>query len=161
MQIQATQKYIHIAPRKLRLVVDAVKSLPPQTAINHLDAINNRASQALSKVILQAMANAANNHNLNTDTLKFHTLKVDQAFIMKRWQAVSRGRPHSIQKKTSHLTVVLTPLSSTQTDSVPAPRTSPAPISTPASKSSPQTTATKKSTSKPSSKPKKSTTKAT
>jgi len=107
MLIKATQKYIRITPRKIRLVVDRVKHLRPKQAIEELSFIRKRAALPLTKVIKQAMANAIKNANVSEDSLQFENITIGGGPILKRWRAVSRGRAHPIKKRTSHITVIL------------------------------------------------------
>lgn len=107
MDIKAEQKYIRMTPRKLRLVANAVKKLPVDEALVYLKFINKRAAQPILKVFEQAVANAKNNHQLTEDSLKIKSLEIEKGSIYKRWQPVSRGRAHSILKRTSHIRLVL------------------------------------------------------
>jgi len=107
MNIKAEQKYIRMTPRKLRLVVNAVKSLPVGEAMTYLGFIHKRAAQPILKVFKQALANAKNNHQLDEVNLKIKSLEIKKGPIYKRWQPVSRGRAHSILKRTSHIELVL------------------------------------------------------
>lgn len=110
MKIVAEQKYIRVSPRKLRLIADVVRSLKPQQALEHLDFINKAASEHLAKVIKQALANANHNFNLNENQVKFSEIQVNEGPTFKRWRAVSRGRAHSILKRSSHVRVVVEPV---------------------------------------------------
>lgn len=107
MEVKAEAKYIRISPRKVRLVVDAIKGLSPQRALEHLRFIKKRAAQPLMKVIKSAMANAKKNFGLKVEDLKFKEIQVGEGPTLKRWRAVSRGRAHPIMKRTSHIKVVL------------------------------------------------------
>lgn len=112
MKITAEQKYIRMSARKLRLVVDAVKHLSPQAALKQLEFMNKRATTPVSKVIKQAVANATNNFRLNPQQLKISEVLVNEGSTYKRWRPVSRGRAHSILKRTSHVKVILETVSS-------------------------------------------------
>lgn len=107
MEVKAEAKYIRISPRKVRLVVDAIKGLTPQKAVSYLKFVNKRAAAPLSKLIKSAIANAQNNFSLKPEDLKFKEIQVGEGPTLKRWQAVSRGRAHPIMKRTSHIKVVL------------------------------------------------------
>ena len=107
MIITATQKYIRQTPRKLRLVVNAVKDLPLEQAVRQLSVIERRASLVVMKVLKQAVANAVNNHGLAVADLGIKSITVNEGPRYKRFQAVSRGRAHSILKTTSHVKVEL------------------------------------------------------
>lgn len=107
MLIKAEQKYIRISPRKMRLVVNAIKNLSPGQAVEQLKFVNKSAAIPLLKTIKQAIANGVNNFKLNKEDLKFAKIEILKGATYKRWQPVSRGRAHSILKRTSHIRVVL------------------------------------------------------
>jgi large subunit ribosomal protein L22 len=105
--IKAEQKYIRMTPRKLRLVTDAIKKLTPQQAIENLPFLRKRASGPILKTLKQAVANAQNNLKIPVDDLKFAKIEILEGPTYKRWRAVSRGRAHSIFKRTSHIRIIL------------------------------------------------------
>ncbi len=107
MQFIATQKNIRQTPRKIRLVANQVKDLPLDQALRQLAVIQRRSTLVLLKTIKQAMANAKNNHGIAVSDLAIDQVLVMEGPRFKRWQAVSRGRAHSLVKRTSHLRVVL------------------------------------------------------
>ena len=107
MKITATQKQIRQTPRKMRLVANQVKDLPLEQAMRQLAVINRRASLSILKVVKQAIANAMNNHRLPFESLVLSSIQVTPGSVYKRWRAVSRGRAHSIMKRTSHIRVEL------------------------------------------------------
>lgn len=107
MIITAKQTYTRQAPRKIRLVANAVKSLPLTEAFQQLGVMQREASIVVLKVLRQAVANATHNHNLQAADLVIKTIMVDSGSNYKRFNPVSRGRAHAILKKTSHVTVQL------------------------------------------------------
>lgn len=107
MEVRAYQKYIRVSPRKLRLVADAVRNMPPNQALTNLKFMNKRAAVPLAKIFKQAISNAQNNLNLKEADLKTKELLVEEGPTLKRWRAVSRGRAHQIMKRTSHLKLIL------------------------------------------------------
>lgn len=108
MLIKAEQKFVSTSPRKLRLVVDAVRKIrKPQEALAYLEHMNERAAKTVSKVIKQAIANATNNANLPIDSLIIGEIQVGDGPTYKRGRPVSRGRFHPIMKRTSHVRVIL------------------------------------------------------
>ena len=107
MKITATQKQIRQTPRKMRLVANQVKNLSLEQAMRQLAVINRRASLNILKVIKQAIASAMNNHRLSFESLTLASIQVTPGPVLKRWRAVSRGRAHSIMKRTSHVRVEL------------------------------------------------------
>lgn len=107
MLVKAQQKYIRVSPRKVRLVVDGIRGLTPQQALQELAFLRKRAAVVVGKTIKQAIANARHNANLSEESLRFAAIEVGEGPRFKRWRAVSRGRAHQILKRTSHLTVLL------------------------------------------------------
>lgn len=108
MLIKAEQKYLRTSPRKLRLVADMVREIgSPKTALEYLAHINKRAALPLEKVLKQAMANAKNNAGIKEDELKIKEIIVNEGPFYKRFRPVSRGRAHSIKKRTSHIRIIL------------------------------------------------------
>lgn len=107
MKVTAEQKYIRMSPRKVRLVAAGLRGLHPQDAIKELDYMTRRAALPVSKVIKQATANAINNLKLNPQSLRIAEILVNEGATYKRWRPVSRGRAHSIFKRTSHIKVIL------------------------------------------------------
>ncbi len=107
MIIQATQRYVRQSPQKVTLVANAVKDLPLQKAIDQLGVIEKKATTVILKVLRQAIANATNNLGIPAEELELHTIHVSEGPRYKRWRAVSRGRAHSIIKRTCHVRVEL------------------------------------------------------
>jgi len=107
MEVRAYQKMVRLSPRKLQLVADSVRHLPPQQALTSLRFMNKHGAVFLAKVLKQALSNATNNHNLAAATLKIKHIYIEAGPTLKRWQAVSRGRGHEILKRTSHIKVIL------------------------------------------------------
>lgn len=100
----ATQKFLRMSPRKLRLVVDAVKKMTPSEALVVLPFSGKRAAEPLSKVIKTAVANAVQG-GANAETLVFAEIQIGQGPTLKRGRPVSRGQWHPIRKHMSHIRV--------------------------------------------------------
>ena len=107
MLIKAERKYIRTSPRKIRLVADLVRHMTINEAITTLTHLRKRAATAMLKTLKQAQANAVNNHNLSKESLQIQSIEVNEGATYKRWNPVSRGRAHSILKRTSHIRVIL------------------------------------------------------
>lgn len=107
MEVTAIAKNIRISPKKVKLVVDQIKNKKPAEAVKILEFTNKRSTPAIKKVIMSAIANAKNNHNLDEGSLLFKQISVNKGLTFKRYRPVSRGRAHHILKRASHLTVVL------------------------------------------------------
>lgn len=107
MQVTAAVTNVRTSPRKLRLVADLVRPLQLDQALATLKHLRKRAAPVLLKVLRQAQANAVNNFNLAKDKLRIKTVEINGGTVNKRWQAVSKGRGHSIKKRTSNIKIVL------------------------------------------------------
>ena len=109
VSVRAQAKYIRCAPRKARLVVDHIRGKSVGDARAILGATPRAASRDVLKLLDSAVANAENNHELVADDLRITDVRVDEGPTLKRWRARARGRATRIDKKTSHLSVALTP----------------------------------------------------
>lgn len=107
MIIKAEQRNTRQTSRKVRLVADVVKKMSIVDAINQLAVINRKSSLLVLKVLRQAIANATNNFNLVLGDLEIDNIVVNDGPALKRWRAVSRGRAHTILKRTCHVRVDL------------------------------------------------------
>ena len=106
-QVQAKLRYLRVAPRKVRLVVDQVRGLPVQAAIDLMTFTKKSAARDISKLLRSAVANADRKGGIDLDNLIVKSIFVDQGPIIRRSMARARGSASRINKKTSHITVVL------------------------------------------------------
>jgi len=107
MPITAKLNYLRIAPRKVRLVADLIRGKSVEEAQTILNFVRKRATKPLLKLLKQALANAHHNFQLAKDTLYISEIRVDEGPKLKRWRPRARGQASEIQKKTSHVTLVL------------------------------------------------------
>ena len=107
MEARAIAKYVRIAPRKVRRVVDLVRGKYVDEALAVLKFVPNRAAKQVGKVVSSAAANAENNLGADRELLKISLAFVDQGPTMKRIQPRAMGRAYRILKRTSHITVVV------------------------------------------------------
>lgn len=107
MQVQAKLKYASISAQKVRLVADQIRGLTAEKAMEFLRFNTKKASGVVKKVLDSAIANAE--HNLGADIDELHVAKVfvDDGPTSKRFRARARGRVNYIQKRSSHITVVV------------------------------------------------------
>ena len=107
MEAKATAKYVRISPRKVKIVCDLIrgKSVPQATAI--LMATPKAASEVLVKVLKSAAANAENNHQMDHEKLYVSETYANPGPIIKRMMPRAQGRGYRINKRTSHITVVV------------------------------------------------------
>ncbi len=107
MQITAQLNYLRIAPRKVRLVARALKGLPVARAEHQLNFIVKRSSGPLGKLLKSAVSNAENNFGLVKDNLFIKELIVNQGVTLKRSMPRAMGQAGLIEKKSSHIKIVL------------------------------------------------------
>jgi large subunit ribosomal protein L22 len=107
--VRASARYVRVAPRKARLVADQVRGLTVPEARTLLEFSPRGASRDIAKLIASAAANAENNHELVADDLQIAEIQIDEGPTLKRWRARARGRATRIEKRTSHVSVALTP----------------------------------------------------
>ena len=103
----AQLNYLRIAPRKVRLVADLVQGLPVNEAEAQLLLMRKRSAPAILKLLRSAVANAKNNQKLEEEKLYIESLMVDGGPMLKRYLPRARGSASPIQKKMSHVTIVL------------------------------------------------------
>ncbi len=108
MEAKAVAKYIRIAPRKVRVVMDLIRGKSVAEAFAILKFTPKAGADVIEKVLKSAVANAENNFDMNVDNLYVSTAYVDQGPTLKRIHPRSRGQAFSILKRTSHVTVVVT-----------------------------------------------------
>ena len=104
---RAVAKYVRISPFKVRIVLDIIRGRSYTEAVAILKNTPKAACEPLLKVIDSAAANAEHNLGMNKADLYVAEAFADQGPILKRIQPVSKGRAHRINKRTSHITVVL------------------------------------------------------
>ena len=107
MESMAVAKYVRMAPRKVRLVMDMVRGKPVDEALQTLGLVRKAASPVIARVIRSALANAENNFGMNTEGFVIKKACVDEGPTMKRFMPRAMGRATAIRKRTSHITVVL------------------------------------------------------
>ncbi|RLC38325.1 50S ribosomal protein L22 [Candidatus Falkowbacteria bacterium] len=107
MEVKATVKYIKISPRKVRLVVDVIRGLKVDKALDQLNFLNKKAVRPIEKLINSAVANAENNFELEKDNLFIKEIKVNEGPTLHRWKPRARGRATPIRKRTSHICLAL------------------------------------------------------
>lgn len=106
-QAMAKTRNIRVSPQKLNLVAATIRGKKVETALADLSFSQKRVSQHVKKTLESAIANAENNHGLDTDALVVSEAFVGKALVMKRFRARARGRGARILKPFSHLTIVV------------------------------------------------------
>jgi ribosomal protein L22 len=106
--VNASARFVRVAPRKARLVADQVRGLPLEDARALLRFSNRGAAQDIRKLIESAAANAEANHDLVADDLFIKDIHVDEGPTLRRYRPRALGRATRINKRTSHINVALT-----------------------------------------------------
>ena len=140
----ASARYVRITPMKARRVVDLVRGVPVEQALSILEFAPQAAAETVHKVLRSAVANAETTEGLDTHDLVVSVAHVDVGPTMKRWRPRAQGRATRINKRTSHITLVVQPASSL----APA-----APEPKPAKKATAKKAPAKKTTSKKAAEP--------
>ncbi|MDR1065543.1 MAG: 50S ribosomal protein L22 [Oscillospiraceae bacterium] len=107
MEAKAHLKYARIAPRKVKIVCDLIRGKDAGMAAALLGATPKAASPLLLKLLKSAVANAENNHNMDPEKLYVSETYANPGPILKRMMPRAQGRGARINKRTSHITVVV------------------------------------------------------
>ena len=115
--VRAQAKYVRSSPRKSRLVCDGIRGKTVAEARSILAFHPRAVAEAWSKLLESAVANAENNHDLVGEDLKILAVFADAGPTIKRFRPRAMGRATRIRKRTSHLTIQLTPIASSASGS--------------------------------------------
>jgi large subunit ribosomal protein L22 len=107
MAVKAQAKYVRVAPRKAREVVDLIRGKSVADARATLFFANRGAAPVVKKVLDSAVANAEHNEALDAADLYVKEARVDEGPTLKRWQFRAMGRVNRIRKRTSHITIAV------------------------------------------------------
>lgn len=107
MQAKAMAKQVRIAPRKVRLVIDLIRGKDVGEAIAILRHTPKAASPVVEKVLNSAIANAEHNYEMEPNNLVISEAYVNEGVTLKRFRPRAQGRASRINKRTSHITVIV------------------------------------------------------
>lgn len=107
MEARASARYVRISPYKARQVIDEIRGKNLYEALALLRVTRRKAADLIYKVVQSAAANAEHNYEMDRDKLYVAEAYVDGGPILKRWRPRAQGRAYPIQRRTSHITVVL------------------------------------------------------
>jgi len=107
MEAKAIAKNIRISADKTRLVVDLIRGKNIEQAISILNNMNKKAAREVKNVLTSAIANAENNHSMQKDKLYVSKAYVNEGPVIKRMIMDSRGHVGRNDRRTSHITVVV------------------------------------------------------
>ena len=106
-EAKAVLRMLRISPQKLNLLAQLIRGKKVEKALAELEFSHKRISGQVKKVLESAIANAENNHGLDTDALVVAEAYVGNSLVMKRFTARGRGRSSRIEKPFAHLTIVV------------------------------------------------------
>jgi large subunit ribosomal protein L22 len=112
---RATARYVRMSPTKVRRVVDLIRGMPATDATAIVKFDEHAASEPVGKVLASAIANAEHLSHVRNARLDPEDLVISEAFVddgptMKRFRPRAQGRAYRIRKRTSHITIVVTPV---------------------------------------------------
>jgi ribosomal protein L22 len=107
--VRAQARYVRTSARKARLVCDHIRGKSVEDARAILDYAPREAARDWSKLLESAVANAEHNHELVGDELRIKDAHADEGPTLKRYRPRAMGRATPIRKRTSHLSITLTP----------------------------------------------------
>lgn len=115
MEVKVKLNNLRIAPRKVRLVADLIRGKKIIDAQNLFAFTVNKPAKSLLKLLNSALASAKSNFQLDEKNLFVSKITVDEGPRLKRWHPMSRGRAYPIEKRTSHVTLVLSEIDKKET----------------------------------------------
>ncbi|MCM3588501.1 50S ribosomal protein L22 [Mesobacillus maritimus] len=107
MQAKAVARTVRIAPRKARLVLDLIRGKQVGEAVAILKLTPKAASPIVEKVLKSALANAEHNYEMDVNNLVVSQAYANEGPTLKRFRPRAQGRASAINKRTSHITIVV------------------------------------------------------
>jgi large subunit ribosomal protein L22 len=107
MEAKAILRFCRVAPRKARIVADMIRGRNVEEAISLLEFTPKKCAQIVRKVLHSAIANAEDTADVDVDRLFVKRITVDQGPTLKRYRPRAQGRAFRINKKTSHIVLVV------------------------------------------------------
>jgi large subunit ribosomal protein L22 len=107
MEARAKARFVRVTPRKARRVVDLIRGMPADQAQATLKFAAQSASDPVGKVLDSAIANAGHQSHVDASSLVVSSAWVDEGPTLKRFRPRAQGRGYRIEKKTSHITVIV------------------------------------------------------
>jgi large subunit ribosomal protein L22 len=107
VEVKAIVRHTGFPARKVRPIVNLVRGKKVEEALTLLKFMPTPKAQVVAKLVQSAAANAENNYQMATDNLKIIKIFADDAPFLRRFRPRSRGRASSVQKRSSHITVIV------------------------------------------------------
>ena len=110
MEAVAKLRNLKGSPKKMRLVVDMVRGMEVEKALNVLKFSSKKGAGSVEKLLLSAISNWENKNEgerADSSSLIVKSIAVDQGRVLKRWRPAARGSSHRIRKPYNHVTIVV------------------------------------------------------
>ena len=107
MEVKAKSRFLRLAPRKVRLVVDVVRGLDIEAARRQLQFMHRSAALPILKLINSAAANATHNNQLDVTKLFIKSITADVGPTYYRYAPRAMGRATPVRKRTTHVSIIL------------------------------------------------------
>jgi len=107
MEVKAKLRFIKMAPKKVRRVIDVVRGLEVNAALTQLRLMPKQAAEPVIKLLNSAISNAVNNFNLDKNNLTLKVITANDGPTLKRWMPRAHGRATPIRKRMTHLEIIL------------------------------------------------------
>lgn len=127
MEVRAHLRYLRIAPRKVRLVINLIRGMQVDRALDQLSVLPKASTRPVTKLLKSAIANATNNFQLSTSDLHIKSIVANEGPKLKRYRPRAFGRAAELLKRMTHVTIVLEDKAKTPT---PSKGAKPAPAET-------------------------------
>ncbi|HIT44498.1 MAG TPA: 50S ribosomal protein L22 [Candidatus Aphodovivens excrementavium] len=109
MEAKAIARFVRVSPRKARVVVDQIRGKSVVRAREILAFTNRGVAETVEKTLNSAVANAENQHHVRPESLVVKTCYVDEGPTLKRIRPRAKGSASRINKRTSHITIIVAP----------------------------------------------------
>jgi len=106
-EIRVSLHGLHLAPRKVRLIVGSLQNLPVYHAQDQLRFMVQKGARPLAKLVASGVSAARNDHQIEPERLYVKSLTVDGGRVAKRYKPRAQGRAFPIRRRTSRLSLVL------------------------------------------------------
>ena len=107
VKVRALTKNVRISPEKARQVSRLIQGKSVQEALAIVELSPRKAARLIGETLRSAVANAENNHGMDVDKLYVSAISADPGPMLKRARPRAQGRSYRINKRTSHITLVL------------------------------------------------------
>ena len=107
LEAKAILRYARISSRKVKIVADLIRGKDAQEALSIVKFTPKASSEVIEKLLKSAIANAENNHGMNSANLYVDQIYANQGPTLKRIRPAAKGSAVRIRKRTSHITIVL------------------------------------------------------